>query len=597
VASKRVDRRIFFAVNRANLVFSLIAVLFLCVLGNQLRVQIIERDKIIALAKAMKRLFVTERIVPTRGQIFSRDGKVLASASDTCIFGINRKRVPRTPTFYSEVSAITGISVAELMDFDSDSQRGGVWEAELSREQVSRLLEVKSRYLADGLWVRRGGGNREYPFGAITAGVVGYLQEGIPRSGIEKSLDKLLAGNPGKLVGMTDKNGNFVPWLMSEETKPERDGSDVVLTIDSEIQRIAYESLSYACNQNKADSGVAIVLEPKTGDLLALAEFPSFEDSQAEREWSSAVKGERLSPELNPGVGLRFEPGSVFKVFTLALGLDSGAILPGETVYCSGKKKFSVATIHCSGDHSLKSHGVVGVERCMEVSCNIAAATWGVEIGFRRFVKMVEKLGLLQPPGVMLKPEVPGKINYDDWNKTIQMANLSFGQSINVTPVGLASALSVFANDGVMVRPRLVHSIGGRLTKSSEKVPVFKPDTAREILKMMERVIHGEEGTGKKLRIPGYTLAGKSGTAQKRDASTRISKRQRYVSWFVGFVPAVHPRAVVVVAIDNPTSGTYYGAAVAGPVYRDIAAFLIRKYEIPPDRPEELYEIEKRENK
>ncbi|HWP31227.1 MAG TPA: penicillin-binding protein 2 [Fimbriimonadales bacterium] len=574
----------------------LLAALFVCVLGNQARVQLLERNEIIALAKERKRLFVTETIIPTRGEIFSKDGKVLASASDTCLFGINRELVPRTPTFFFEVSSITGVSAAELMDFDSDSQRGGVWEVELSRDKIARLLEIKSRYLADGLWVQSGGGNREYPFGAVAASVVGYLQDGIPRSGIEKSLDKLLSGNPGKLVGMTDKEGDFLPWLMSEETKPGQDGSDVVLTIDSEIQRIAYESVSYACKKHKADAGVAVVLDPKTGDLLALAAFPSFEDSQAEREWSSAIKGERISPELNPGVGLRFEPGSVFKVFTLALGLESGVILPGETVYCGGKKQFSAATIHCSGDHSLKSHGSVGVQRCMEVSCNVAAATWGVEIGFERFARMVEKLGLLQSPGIMLKPEVPGEINYHDWNKTIQMANLGFGQSINVTPVGLASALSVFANDGIMVRPRLVHSIGGRFTKSSEKSTVFKPETANKILIMMEKVIHGEEGTGKKLRIPGYTLAGKSGTAQKRDALTRTSTRQRYVSWFVGFVPAMHPKVVIVVAIDNPTSGTYYGAAVAGPVFRDIAAFLIQKYEIPPDRPEELYAIEKRKN-
>src|SRR5205085_4015503 len=180
----------------------------------------------------------------------------------------------------------------------------------------------------------------------------------------------------------------------------------------------------------------------------------------------------------------------------------------------------------------------------------------GVKIGFERFTAMVKKLGLLGKQDIGVTPETRGFVNFSDWNKTIQMANMGFGQSINVTPLGLASAFTVFANDGKRVPPRLIKKIDGEETTTGHSVQIFKPAIAKEMLHLMEAVIESGHGTGKDLKIKGYTLAGKTGTAQKLGSA---APGRHYVSSFVGYVPARNPRVVVLVMIDDPKANGFYG--------------------------------------
>lgn len=557
--------------------------MFLLVFSNQLRVQVFNRQEIIDKARNVHRLTATQVIEATRGQILSSDGKILACATEDYVFGVNPKTCPFSPALFSEISGITGISASELLDVVSRGKDGIEWDLKITRENVKAIKNIKTKYFADGIWVRPTG-EREYPLGKHASGVIGFMKDGEGRAGIEKTYDEFLKGKNGKKEGMTDKHGAILPWFIVNEEQQSEDGKDIVLTIDADIQRVASTSLNTYCLENKASHGVAIVMNPKNGDILALANYPAFDPTRPERELADAVVGKRSTPELNPAVGLRFEPGSTFKIFTVALGLETGVINANSSVACNGQKQFSVANIRCSGDAGIKSHGSVAPRKCIEVSCNIAAATWAVNIGFEKYSKFIERLELLEPSGIGIHPEVPGQLNYNDWNKTIQMANIGFGQSINATPLNLTAAYAVFANEGRLVRPRLVKKIGEDEIPVKPQKQIIQPETAHKVMDMMKYVIESESGTGRTLRIPGYLLAGKTGTAQKRDEKTGSMRSGRYVSSFIGYTPADSPKAVIFVMVDNPTAGKYYGAVVAGPVFREISEYLLRRWQVPPSR-------------
>ena len=573
---------------RARIAIGFLTFGFLLVGANQLRVQVSARDEILASADGVGQL-VTERAVPAeRGRIYSADGRLLARSAKLFKMGMTPDRVPLSPAFFADLSEATGVSAAELMDFAARGGPGRDWEDLLSRSQRDAVRRIRADYQADGLWTKSAG-RREYPMGPLAAPIIGWVTDGRGRTGLEASLESSLAGEKGLVVGVTDRSGRFIPWLTrSILSRPVRNGADVYLTIDSEIQRAAMQSLAAQCELQKADDGVVVVLNPINGDILALATWPDFDPDDPREALLGAAEGLRVvGPELNPAVGLRFEPGSMFKAFTVALGIDTGVIESGETVTCEGRKRITDRVIRCAGDHRLKAHGAVTKELCIEASCNVAAATWAVEIGFNRLAEMIRGLGLLDRPGIGLTGEVEGDLDFDEYNKTLQAANLGFGQSLNATPVALAGAFAVFANDGMLVRPRLIMKIGAEEQPVRFGGRVFRPETARQVLAMMEQVVQGEHGTGRSLRIPGYRLAGKTGTAQKRDPETGRMDSGMYVSSFVGYVPAESPKAVVLVMIDNPSAGQYYGAQVAGPVFDQVCRFLINYWKMPAERASE----------
>ncbi len=556
---------------------------FLAAVANQVRIQWLEREKIIASAQENRILFSHQILTPRRGVILSSDGKVLAREGTTFRLGINPEKVPASPSFCYELALATGIPAGEIQDIILRRPPLGELEVSLNGTQRQRVTELAQRYRADGLWVRPAR-EREYPYGWITAPLLGWVEEGKGKAGMERSQDDVLRGEEGVRIGVVDRDGRFVPWLSDAlRSRMSQDGKEIELTINLEIQQWAMQVLKAQCERHHPTSGVALVLDPKTGDILALATYPSFEPSEVRSASWLTARGERsIAPELNPAVAHRLEPGSMFKAFTVALALDEGLITEQDVVLCRGQIAVGKHVIHCAGDHAPKVHASVDPARCIEVSCNVTAATWGMRLGFERLSKMIRELRLLEKPGVGLPGEIPGDLSFTEVNKTLQCANLGFGQSLNVTPVALASAFAVFANEGRLVYPRLIKRIGDREMPSIKGPQVFRPETAHKVLKMMERVIQGKEGTGRSLRIPLYRLAGKSGTAQTPDPETGSLRSGLHISSFVGYVPADNPKAVILVMLDKPRSGQYYGALVAGPVFQQIAKFLIQYWNLPP---------------
>ena len=557
-----------------------LALAFTVIVGNQLRVQWLGRSAILERAEQVDRLWAEDVIPAGRGDIHASDGRLLAQTVDAMVLGIDGKgEFPDNPAFWAQLGAAAGVSGAELRDYAMRNGPANDFDFLLTREQARKVSEVRAKYGADGVWVTPVE-KRDYPLGRYAAPLVGFLDsQGVGHAGLEQSLADILEGSDGEKRGITDSSGHFLPWL-DQESKDVVAGANIELTIIPELQVAAMNALAAACVKHKASHGSAIVLDPATGDIYALATWPTFDPSKvAEARRDAKAKGV-ASPELNPAVQLTFEPGSTFKVFTLALGLETGTIGFDSVVNCTGTKMFSKTAMSCAGDHGGRAHGAVNPAKCMEVSCNLAAATWAVQMGFEKYTNMMKSLGLFEKQNIGLPAERKAMIAWDDYNKTVQTANLGFGQAMNVTPIGLASAFTVFANDGVRSYPRLVKKIDGKEQPVRHSKRVFSKETAREVLHMMDAVVQGQRGTGKALRIPGYRLAGKTGTAQKLGSS--ILPGMQYVSNFIGYVPAEKPRAVVLVMIDEPQQGGYYGGVVAGPVFKDIAGHLIKQFRIPP---------------
>lgn len=566
---------------RVWLSFGIVACAFGVAAANQIRVQWLGRDRILKNAIAVRKLDSARYLMAQRGSIFSSDDKTLARTSDGVRFGVNPKDLPRNPAMFLEVAEATGLPAALM--FEQAFRKGRVmeWNLELSSSQVDAIETIKRKYGADGLWCVSTG-ERDYPMEDDAASVVGFVENRVGRAGVEQSRDTQLRGEDGVQIGMTDGSGQFLPWtIKTSQSRPKADGSDITLTIDSDIQRCTMELLKATCERNKPHTGIAIAMDPKTGDILSLATWPTFDPKDVQKARLRTKEQNTPSPELNPAVASSFEPGSTFKLFTVAEALQDGVVTDGSTVYCDGDKQFSIKKISCA--HGA-SHGAVTPQKCIEQSCNVAAATWATQIGFDRYYSLIRRMRILNPLDLGLPRNTKGQFRLNDGSKLIQMANVGFGQSINVTPLRLASAFTAFANRGLMSEPRLIKKIGQSETPRAAQAQVFNPTVAEKVLHMMETCVQSPEGTGHSLRVPGFTLAGKTGTAQKLGSA----QGEKYVSSFVGFVPSKSPRALILVMIDSPSQGAYYGADVAGPVFKGLSKFILQKFNVKPDRPQEL---------
>ncbi|MBS1721867.1 MAG: penicillin-binding protein 2 [Armatimonadetes bacterium] len=540
------------------------AVTFVVAGYSQAKVQVFDRKKVLAEADKLAHFDLEMEVPARRGAITSSDGRILAQSEDSYELGVNYDKIPRSPAFFVSLASATGIPATELSNPPSDV-KGRVWKAPLSADQARRVRQVRREWDADGVSLVRNL-RRDYPLSDVTSGVVGAFREGKPITGLEKSQNELLEGTSGEYRGFVDRSGTFVPDK-DHPYKDKKNGANIVLTIDAGLQTAAVQALRTGVESNKAKSGCAVVIDPKTGDIMAMASWPTYDPTAS---WNPG-------DDFDMAYMGAYEPGSTFKILTLAEGLDSGAVKLGDHTQCVGQIQVGNRVIHCASHGGHSAHGDVDLERAIGKSCNVAAAIWAMKIGRQPMIGFMDKLGLFEKTDVGLPSERMGTFNRKEVAEKLQLATVGFGQSMACVPVNLAAAYAMLANDGKMMKPRLVKSIDGAPTPVKERGQMVKPEVAQEVMKMMESVIQSDFGTGKGLKIPGYRLAGKTGTAQKVGSSTG-----NYVANFVGMVPAQNPRAVVLVMIDTPSAGQYYGGVVAGPVFVDIAKSVIRRFGIPP---------------
>lgn len=540
---------------------------------SQVKLQVFEKQKTIDLANDVRKYEVTKTTRAKRGTIQTVDGKPLAQDWKQWRLQVDLGKVPHTPGFAIALSEASGIPAHEF----ADQQKGGRdWAITLSEFQMSKVAQVKKDFDAAGITLTELAA-RNYPLSGLASGLVGRQhvsgKEGeiIQRFGLESSLNNLLAGRDGKQTGLQDKNGEFLPMRSESPEVVKQDGAKVVTTIDSEIQAAASLSVRRAVERNRATSGVAVVTDPKTGDVLAVASWPVVEPDE---------QGLSLMDGKNPAYTTLLEPGSTFKILTLTKAVSDGTVSEGQLVNCSGQLMIgSRARIRCDEHHGSRAHGTVDPTMAIAKSCNVAAATWSQSIGVDGFFDYIRDLGLQSPTGLDLHGEIRSRANKDKGNPALQLANLGFGQAMSVTPIALAGAFGAIGNDGKRVPLRLLKSVNGIERPIREGQQVLSKQSCDYTLECMERVM-SSIGTGSTLRIPGYRIGGKTGTAQK------FSKGQNrgYVSNFVGMIPARNPQAVILVMIDDPKAGKIYGADVAGPVFRDVAKSVITRLNIPREQ-------------
>ena len=566
---------------------------------SQVKLQTWEQSGTLQLAKDSKRFTFTKTDHARRGSILDANFRPLAQDDHSYALTVEFQKIPHTDAFFMELAAATGIPATEFSGLAARGQKSSTWMEPVSGEHYQAVMDLRKRWRADGVSLNSAG-RRRYELGEGAASFVGVLRNndegptphglaqsldaaiadmkrriayGPSRTGLELSLDSALTGKDGHRVGLTDGSGAFLPMRMDQATVAPKDGKDVVLTIDRDMQGVASEAIKDAVVSNKADNGVALVMDPKTGDILAMANWPSFDPN---------VLGEdQGGTAFNPNYMAQLEPGSMFKILTLAKGIDDGKVTLHDSIFCSGEwHPTPSSTIHCDSHHGNRAHGETSTVDAIARSCNVSAAIWATRIGRKNFFNFIDHLGLIEKSKLNVPGEIKGHLNKYEYARQLQLATLGFGQSITCTPVGLLGAFGMIGNDGLRVHPRIIKRIGNADLPPDRGDQVVKPETAHEVMTCMEQVIQSGEGTGAKLRIPGYEMAGKTGTAEK------IGKGEKgYVSNFVGFVPAPQPKALILVMVNHPRGNLYYGADVAGPVFSKLAKAVISHYNLQPTEP------------
>ncbi len=549
-------------IRRTLLLGGILLLWMLVIIGRLYQLQIIQYAE--WLNRAQRQQQRTVEISAQRGTIFDRHLQPLAmSVAVDSIFAMPIQ-IPDRAMVASLLAPILGLDAADL-NGRFNAYKTFCWvKRKVAPEEAARVAALN---LA-GIYFRKEM-KRFYPKGDLAADVLGYVgldDKGL--AGLEYAMDGTIQGTPSRwLVDEDARRQTF----RSSEWKGEP-GKNVVLTLDENIQNLTQEALAEGVKKWRAAGGAAIVQNPSTGEILAMASEPTFDPNRYER----ASPPERL----NRGIAWVYEPGSTFKLITVAAALDVGVARPSDVIDCQmGSIVLAGRTIH---DH--EPLGAVTVDQVMVHSSDVGAVKIALRLGEDRFYRYIRDFGFGSRTEVGLPGEEHGLLEPPRHWSGVSIGELAIGQGIGVTALQLINAYSAIANGGVMIQPRIVRDIFREGTH--EAIPpargrrVVSEQTAEEMKAMLEHVV--EQGTGRTAQLAGYTAAGKTGTAQKVDPSGRYS-HTHYVASFVGMAPVDHPAITVLVSVDTPV-GAYYGQEVAAPVFKTIAEKTLAYLNVPQDK-------------
>ena len=510
----------------------------------------------------------TIEVAPRRGIIFDRSGHDLAmSIAVDSIFAVPSE-IPDPATAATLLAHVLKLDAAELRA-RFHASRTFCWVArKVDADASDRVRALNLR----GIYFQKES-KRFYPKRELAAQVLGYVgmdDEGL--SGIEREFDDQLRGQPGRMLISVDARKR---WFGRVERQPEP-GENVVLTIDQAIQYIAERELDKAVRENAAAAGTVIVENPHTGEILALANRPTFNPNQSKK-----IRPQELN---NRAISDIYEPGSTFKLVTLSAALDQRLTHPNELVDCQ------MGSIVVGGRriHDWHPYGVMSVANILAHSSDVGTIKIGLRLGDDRLYHYIRSYGFGSQTGIDLPGETRGLTKpVSRWSK-VSIGAISMGQEIGVSPIQLAAMVSSIANDGVWIAPRIV--AGTIEPRSTPQTVVFHSGaehrvisrlTAAEMKQMMEGVVL--RGTGRKALLEGYTTAGKTGTAQKVDPITHAYSHSKYVTSFAGFAPVNNPAVVVVVILDSPITHGHEGGMVGAPLFQRIAQQVLEYLHVPHD--------------
>jgi cell division protein FtsI (penicillin-binding protein 3) len=519
--------------------------------------------------KARAQQLGSEPISPARGLILDRQGRELARSVDMdSYFAVpgELENLDDASTRLARVLNVDAATLATRLKQGKEAKRRFVWLARKLDEEQSKAvgaLKLKGVYALQE-------SQRRYPNNELAAHVLGFVDlddKGL--AGVEQVYNASLTGDGGRLVWEGDARRTAYESLGAEP----RPGQTIVLTIDQIVQYRTEQALSAAVERAHAKSGTAVVLDPRTGEILALANAPAFNPNEAGKSAAEARRNDALQNI--------YEPGSTFKVVAYSAALEEKLARPEDRIDCQmGSINVAGRIVH---DHT--AYGSLTLTEALAKSSNVAAIKLGLRVGDARMYDYMRRFGFGARTGVELPGETGGLLRpVSRWQPT-SMGSLAIGQEVGVTPLQMAGAFGALANDGLRVAPHIVREVRdaeGKVVQQSkpETHRVISEETARTIRQMLEMVTL--KGTAKRAQLEGYTAAGKTGTAQKIDPKTRAYSKTKHVASFVGFAPVQNPSVVIVVVVDEPV-GAYHGGDVAAPIFSEIADQILPYLNVMPD--------------
>jgi stage V sporulation protein D (sporulation-specific penicillin-binding protein) len=592
--------------HRVGKFFVLVTSLYVCLVARLVYLQAIQGGYIRQEAANARSRQIP--LTATRGNFLDRNGKPLAVTT-------HKFMLVADPTLVVDANA-TADALAKLLHVDANAilklvqqkstpkgkpDRYEIIQTEVPPEFVKAFRSITEDKSGDKQTRKSLMGTflvdrpeRTYPAGSEGVHTIGLAQPGEGGRlkgicGMEQSLNETLSGADGFMRAEVDPAGRIIPDTQIERKDP-KEGVTVKLTIDATIQHIVETELAKVAAEYRPEGATIIVMDPATGDVLALASSPNFDPNDPQKALSKS-----LDPLANHALSL-FEPGSTLKIITAAAALERGVITPETTFYCGGSYTLGNKQIKCDTHGRGGGHGTVNIRDIIVHSCNVGTAQVGLKLGMTNMEQILRDFNLLDKTGIGLKVDTRGRLGLgaeSARNGLGKLGRVAFGQALIVTPLAMATAYAAIANGGVLMKPRLVLSLhDGSGKPMQEFAPeagrrVVRPETAAILSSLLEGVV--TEGTGKgSANIPGYTSAGKTGTAQRVPKGAKSYVRGKYVASFIGFVPAKRPRAAILVLADQPQGGKYYGAQVGAPVFRSIGQQVMAYLKVAPDDPASL---------
>ncbi len=503
----------------------------------------------------------TLELPANRGRILDRNGLILASSVPSPSIWAIPEDVDLDDAQRANLATLLELPLSELNKKLADEDKNFVWlKRHVDPEKAKQISEAGFK----GIY-QRTEFKRQYPEGEAAAHVVGFTNvEDNGQEGIELLYNSTLLGRAGSRHVIKDRLGQSVEQV--GESVPPVAGKDVQLSIDTKVQFFAYQKLRDAVVNNRAQAGSIVVLDANTGEVLALANYPSYNPEKRLNLNGSQLRNRALTDT--------FEPGSVMKPFTIGLALESGRVKTSTIIDTSpGSVTITGATVR-----DAHPHGALTVEQVIQVSSNVGTTKIAMQLPASEMWETFSGAGFGQKPQIEFPGAVPGKLRpYKTW-RPIEQATASYGYGLSASLFQMVRSYTVFSHDGQIIRATLLKN-----DEPAVGIPVFSADTAAKVRKMLQMAA-GPGGTGPKAQTAGYSVGGKSGTAYKQIGKGYGSEGNRkYRSWFVGMAPVDKPRIIVGVMLDEPSAGKYYGGEVAAPVFSETVQQTLRVMGVQPD--------------
>ena len=539
---------------RSRFVVLLVGAAFAVLLGRAVYVQIVATE--FYQAEGEKRFVHKQPLPASRGRILDRNGLVLASSVAMPSVQVEPRNFKADPAQRKALAALLGMTPAELAD-----RIDGSAHTVMLRRHVAEPVwqQIKAMKLKGVQEVREY--QRRYPEGEAAAHVVGFTNiDDIGQEGIELGFQAQLLGRSGQRTVVRDRMGRVVEDV-GEQASPVN-GRDITLSIDSKVQFFAYQRVREAVKEHGARAGSVVVLDVITGEVLALANYPSFDPARRQNLSGAQLRNRALTDI--------FEPGSTMKPFTAALSLETGRVTP-DTVIQTAPGRITITGSTITDAHP---HGALTVSEVIQKSSNVGTVKMAMQIPPREMWEMYTAIGLGQKPRIDFPGAVTGRLRpYKTW-RPIEQATMSYGYGLSASLFQLARSYTVFARDGELMPMTIL-----RRDEPQHGQRVVSLQTARQVREML-RLAAAPGGTAPKAQAMGYSVGGKTGTARKQEGKAYTTK---YRSWFVGLAPVDNPRIVVAVMVDEPSKGVYFGGEVAAPVFSQVVQQTLRMMNVAPD--------------